>query len=127
MGTEDMRPCPVCGTLVSPTDDFCGNCGNYLGWSQRPVAEESGEGSTVDQPKPVRPATPVAPRPTRETGVAEPKVDGPPCPNCGTPNPPGRRFCRRCAYSLNAPEQAAPHRQRRGFRRLGGSGRLTRA
>ncbi|MEW1610973.1 zinc ribbon domain-containing protein [Streptomyces sp. NPDC088744] len=34
--------------------------------------------------------------------------DGPPCPACGTPNLPGRRFCRRCAAPLQAREQAAP-------------------
>ncbi|MFG2602868.1 zinc ribbon domain-containing protein [Streptomyces sp. NPDC048514] len=29
-------------------------------------------------------------------------MSGPPCPVCGTPNPPGRRFCRRCAAPLDA-------------------------
>jgi hypothetical protein len=116
-----MRPCPVCGTLAVETDEFCGNCGSYLGWSQSAAGE-----STVDQPKPVQPATPIAPQPTRDT-VVEPKVDGPPCPNCGTANPPGRRYCRRCAYPLSAPEQAAPPRRHRFGRRQDGSGRLARA
>jgi hypothetical protein len=123
MESEDMRPCPVCGAMNEPTEDFCGNCGTYLGWSQAKAEE-----STVDQPEPVQPAVPIAPRPAGATAVAEPKVDGPPCPNCGIPNPPGRAFCRRCAYPLTVPEQpAAPRRRRRGFgRRSGGSGRRLR-
>lgn len=28
-----MRACPVCGASNGSTDDFCGNCGSYLGWS----------------------------------------------------------------------------------------------
>jgi predicted nucleic acid-binding Zn ribbon protein len=115
-----MRPCPVCGTPVAETDDFCGNCGSYLDWSLPATGE-----STVDQPKPVRPAVPIAPRQTRETTIPEPKVDGPPCPNCGTANPPGRRYCRRCAYALSAPEEPEPPRRRRFGR--DGSGRLWRA
>jgi zinc ribbon protein len=128
-----MRPCPVCGALVSPTDDFCANCGTYLGWGQRRADDEptvelpAVDQPAVEQPAPVQPATPIAPRPARETGLPEPKIDGPPCPNCGTPNLPGRRFCRRCAYPLTAPEQTTGAPSRRRFRRLGGSGRLTRA
>ncbi|WP_318839582.1 zinc ribbon domain-containing protein [Streptomyces arboris] len=34
--------------------------------------------------------------------------DGPPCPKCGTPNLPGRRFCRRCAAPLHHKEESAP-------------------
>ena len=116
-----MRPCPVCGTLTDPTDEFCGNCGTYLGWN-----EPRSEQSTVDQPRPVQPAVPIAPRPARETAVAEPKVDGPPCPNCGTTNPPGRRYCRKCAWPLTEPTQAATPSRRRRFRRRGGNGRLAR-
>lgn len=116
-----MRPCPVCGTLTAPTDEFCGNCGTYLGWNKTASPTES----TVVQPRPVQPAVPAAPRPVQETAVAEPKVEGPPCPNCGTANPPGRKFCRKCAWPLTEPEQAAePERRKR--RRRGGSGRLAR-
>ncbi|MEV5885797.1 zinc ribbon domain-containing protein [Streptomyces sp. NPDC052020] len=41
--------------------------------------------------------------------MAEPDdVAGTPCPSCGTPNPPGRRFCRRCAAVLNPEAKPAP-------------------
>ncbi|MHC5905484.1 NADase-type glycan-binding domain-containing protein [Streptomyces sp. S6] len=36
------------------------------------------------------------------------EITGPPCPVCGTPNPPGRRFCRRCAAELTVTERPAP-------------------
>ena len=35
-------------------------------------------------------------------------VEGDPCPACGTPNAPGRRFCRRCAAPLRAKAETAP-------------------
>ncbi|QUQ63751.1 zinc ribbon domain-containing protein [Kutzneria sp. CA-103260] len=119
-----MRPCPVCGTLTAPTDEFCGNCGTYLGWNESAPTASATE-ATVVQPRPVQPAVPATPRPTREAAVAEPRIEGPPCPNCGTANPPGRKFCRKCAWPLTEQEQvAAP--QRRKKRRRGGSGRLAR-
>ncbi|MEW2624686.1 zinc ribbon domain-containing protein [Streptomyces sp. NPDC048106] len=58
------------------------------------------------QPAPVLPGRPVAPRPVVRPAERRDEVVGPPCPACGTPNPPGRRFCRRCATPLNP--QAAP-------------------
>ncbi|MGW7514298.1 NADase-type glycan-binding domain-containing protein [Streptomyces sp. NPDC054796] len=50
---------------------------------------------------PVRPAKPVTARPVVRRSADEEALDGPPCPVCGTPNPPGRRFCRRCAAPLD--------------------------
>ncbi|WP_315986206.1 zinc ribbon domain-containing protein, partial [Streptomyces sp. adm13(2018)] len=32
-----MRACPACGAANDPADDFCGNCGAYLGWSNEPA------------------------------------------------------------------------------------------
>ncbi|MEV1044830.1 zinc ribbon domain-containing protein [Streptomyces sp. NPDC049916] len=39
--------------------------------------------------------------------AADEATDGPPCPVCGTPNLPERRFCRRCAAPLRAREGSA--------------------
>ncbi|MCW5249864.1 zinc ribbon domain-containing protein [Streptomyces sp. SHP 1-2] len=57
---------------------------------------------------PVRPAKPVAARPTVRPVPVPDEVTGPPCPSCGTPNPVGRRFCRRCATPLNQAAKPAP-------------------
>ncbi|WP_320783818.1 NADase-type glycan-binding domain-containing protein [Streptomyces sp. CRN 30] len=57
---------------------------------------------------PVRPGKPVAPRPVVRPSTAPDEVAGTPCPVCGTPNPPGRRFCRRCATALNPAARPAP-------------------
>ncbi|MFJ6016505.1 zinc ribbon domain-containing protein [Streptomyces sp. NPDC092952] len=56
----------------------------------------------------VQPAKPVARRPVVRPVAADAEPDGPPCPACGTPNLPGRRFCRRCAAPLQPKEEAAP-------------------
>ncbi|WP_411080786.1 NADase-type glycan-binding domain-containing protein [Streptomyces sp. cmx-18-6] len=56
----------------------------------------------------VRPAKPVARRPVVRPVEADETPDGPPCPACGTPNLPGRRFCRRCAAPLRPGDQPAP-------------------
>ncbi|WP_346426911.1 zinc ribbon domain-containing protein, partial [Streptomyces sp. V2] len=58
--------------------------------------------------QPVLPAKAATPRPTVRPVPAEDEITGPPCPACGTPNPPGRRFCRRCAAPLVATPTAAP-------------------
>ncbi len=64
-----------------------------------------------EPPAPIQPVLPgkaAAPRPTVRPVPAEDEVTGPPCPKCGTPNPPGRRFCRRCAAELTVTERPAP-------------------
>ncbi|MER6069608.1 zinc ribbon domain-containing protein [Streptomyces sp. NPDC001817] len=48
----------------------------------------------------MQPAKPIAPRPVVRSAAAPEEVAGEPCPVCGTPNPPDRRFCRRCAGPL---------------------------
>lgn len=65
---------------------------------------------------PVLPGRPEARRPLPTTG-AELEVDGPPCPVCGTTNPPGRRFCRRCATPLQGGTAVAATARRRRARR----------
>lgn len=62
---------------------------------------------------PVLPGRPEPARP-REVKLQEAgdAGAGPPCPWCGTPNPVGRHFCRRCAMSLEkSPEDAVPARR----------------
>ncbi|MEU9047872.1 MULTISPECIES: zinc ribbon domain-containing protein [unclassified Kitasatospora] len=80
----------------------------------------------------VQPAKPVAPRPVVRASAADEAQDGPPCPRCGTPNLPERKFCRRCAAPLTV-TAAAPKlpwwRTRWPFRRrvrIGGSGNALR-
>ncbi|TWF95508.1 NADase-type glycan-binding domain-containing protein [Saccharopolyspora dendranthemae] len=120
-----MRSCPTCGAQVARDDDFCGTCGTYLGWE----AEGAGTGTTSppsseaptrripvaqpEQPEAVQPAEPVAPRPESTAPVEEAVQDGPPCPSCGTANPPDRRFCRRCAHQLHPTGPATPRKQSR--------------
>ncbi|WP_371660976.1 zinc-ribbon domain-containing protein [Streptomyces sp. NBC_00280] len=50
----------------------------------------------------------MAPRPVVRPAEAPDEVTGPPCPSCGTPNPPERRFCRRCATALNPAAKPEP-------------------
>lgn len=56
----------------------------------------------------MQPAKPIAPRPVVRSVAAPEEAAGEPCPVCGTPNPPERRFCRRCASPLTP---AAAHEQ----------------
>ncbi|MEU1368536.1 zinc ribbon domain-containing protein [Streptomyces sp. NPDC005803] len=79
----------------------------------------------------VRPGVPIAQRPVVRPVAADGESDGPPCPSCGTPNLPGRKFCRRCAAPLKPSEQAEAlpwWRTRWPFSRKvrAGSGRLLR-
>ncbi|WP_327415668.1 NADase-type glycan-binding domain-containing protein [Streptomyces sp. NBC_01233] len=82
-------------------------------------------------PQPVRPAKAVAPRPVVRPVAVSDDVAGVPCPACGTPNPPDRRFCRRCAAPLTPTTAPAPlpwWRTIWPFRRRtrAGSGRMVR-
>ncbi|MCX5013303.1 zinc ribbon domain-containing protein [Streptomyces sp. NBC_00555] len=181
------------------TDDFCGNCGAYLGWSEDttpttprataperaesppearpaggedPTARRTRDAESTPQappaapsaalppapttpprpadppsaspppatptaapeataPQPVQPAKAVAPRPVVRPAAVNDDVAGLPCPSCGTPNPPDRRFCRRCAAPLTPGTAPAPlpwWRTVWPFRRRtrAGSGRMVR-
>ncbi|WP_343308428.1 zinc ribbon domain-containing protein, partial [Streptomyces sp. SID5770] len=57
---------------------------------------------------PVLPAKAVAPRPVVRPAAVEDEGSGRPCPVCGTPNRPERKFCRRCAAELRPVPKAAP-------------------
>ncbi|WP_447007939.1 NADase-type glycan-binding domain-containing protein [Saccharothrix isguenensis] len=95
-----MRLCTQCGAPMRDADDFCGNCGTYLGWATTPDAPAGQEPAEPEnRPGPVRPGRPEARRPL-PSAVDDEVVIGPPCPACGIANPPGRRFCRRCAAPL---------------------------
>lgn len=56
----------------------------------------------------VQPAKPQAPRPVVRPAAVTEEVEGRPCPSCGTPNQPDRRFCRRCAAPLKPTAKADP-------------------
>ncbi|MEV8442210.1 zinc-ribbon domain-containing protein [Actinosynnema sp. NPDC051121] len=74
---------------------------------------------------PVLPARPEAKRPLPTTAT-EVEVGGPPCPVCGTANPPGRRFCRRCATPLQGGTPAPVEGRHRRPRRHGDTSRWLR-
>jgi hypothetical protein len=127
-----VRTCPNCGAAVADTDDFCGNCGTYLGWLQpepeqaqpdpaaatkpatAPATPASGPATpvgaaTADQPHAVAPARPVTQRrPRAAPQVAEPAPTGPTCSVCATVNPLGAKFCRNCGSSLMETVAAQP-------------------
>jgi hypothetical protein len=111
-----VRTCSNCGANVADTDDFCGNCGTYLGWVQPEPEEaqpEPGAAPTkpaaADQPHAVAPARPVAQRrPRTAPQVAEPARNGPTCKVCGTVNALGAKFCRQCGASLIDTEAPQP-------------------
>ncbi|MCM2415347.1 hypothetical protein [Streptomyces sp. RKAG290] len=209
-----MRECPDCGASNGATDDFCGNCGGYLGWSDAATAAQTepapggpehpappaasteapargaarsapqprqhtsapapggtgpvpapaeGDASTTAAgpgapathplppadadspappasspappraaaPLPVKPARATAPRPVVRPTTADDTATGVPCPQCRTPNPPDRRFCRRCAAPLASAAVSTPLPWWRTVwplrrRARGGSGRLVR-
>ncbi|MFI2423737.1 NADase-type glycan-binding domain-containing protein [Streptomyces sp. NPDC018955] len=74
-----------------------------------PAASPTDRDSDSAPVRPVLPAKPVAPRPVvRPAAAVEGDAAGRPCPACGTPNPPERRFCRRCAAELRPAEKPAP-------------------
>ncbi|MET8880032.1 zinc ribbon domain-containing protein [Streptomyces rubiginosohelvolus] len=69
-----MRSCPACGTANGESDDFCGNCGAYLGWSPEPVRR----GRTPEpEVEPEVPEPAVVPEPEV---VPEPAHEPPPKP-----------------------------------------------
>jgi hypothetical protein len=113
-----MRQCTQCGAPMRDADDFCGNCGTYLGWAAAPSPQPD-EPGPEGRPGPVPPGRPEARRPL-PSAVEDEVVVGPPCPACGVANPPGRRFCRRCATPLTPGADGATGRSRRRWPRWHG-------
>ncbi|KAA6197581.1 zinc ribbon domain-containing protein, partial [Streptomyces parvus] len=78
-----MRSCPACGTANGESDDFCGNCGSYLGWSSEPVRRgRTREPEPVPEPGPApepatNPAARSEPEPVPESGPAPAPAPGP--------------------------------------------------
>ncbi|MHC3462487.1 NADase-type glycan-binding domain-containing protein [Streptomyces flavovirens] len=66
-----MRSCPACGSANGESDDFCGNCGSYLGWSQeRPEPAPAPE--PAPEPAPAPPPMPAGPTRTPPPDAAPP-------------------------------------------------------
>ncbi|SBU91891.1 hypothetical protein YW5DRAFT_03763 [Streptomyces sp. Ncost-T6T-1] len=118
-----VRPAPTPVRPGVPTSATAGAPGN--------TADAANPSDTDEPVGAVQPARPVARRPVVRPVAADEAPDGPPCPACGTPNLPGRKFCRRCAAPLQVREQPAAlpwWRTVWPFRRRvrGGSGRALR-
>lgn len=129
-GTAGTAPAPPPRTPTAPPTP---NPPAGPGRPVRPTATPDADDPPSDAVRPVRPAKPVAPRPVVRPVAAteENEVPGRPCPSCGAPNPPERRFCRRCAAALHTSTRTDPlpwWRTVWPFRRRAraGSGRLVR-
>ncbi|MFD7425607.1 zinc ribbon domain-containing protein [Streptomyces sp. NPDC059818] len=64
-----MRACPTCGASNGSADDFCGNCGAYLGWSDTTPAP----GTPSPAPAPPEPT----PRDTTAAPASAPAANEP--------------------------------------------------
>lgn len=100
------RPPQAPAASSAPSTPRAPATGNTPG--PRPPAATAPEAPAPDPVLPVRPAKPVAPRPVVRSEVVPDVAAGVPCPACGTPNLPDRRFCRRCATPLNPAAKSAP-------------------
>ena len=49
------RVCPDCGDALDLDEQFCGNCGCYLDWTDRPESEpDAGTPAPEAEPSPAR-------------------------------------------------------------------------
>ncbi len=110
--------CKRCGLHASADEDFCGGCGAFLEWEGERVVVDDGPAplsapSASDQkpaPPPPPPSGPVAVQPAPPIERPKPPAPRPParraepgdifCGQCGQPNNPERRFCRKCGNLL---------------------------
>ncbi|MFG3044648.1 NADase-type glycan-binding domain-containing protein [Streptomyces sp. NPDC048241] len=72
-----MRECPACGASNEATDDFCWNCGSYLGWSEGSARGRGGSADTPAEPERPEPAPEPTPRPA---AAEEPTPEPEPAP-----------------------------------------------
>ncbi|WP_327341072.1 zinc ribbon domain-containing protein (plasmid) [Streptomyces sp. NBC_01324] len=79
-----MRACPTCGASNGSADDFCGNCGAYLGWSDTEPAPSTPPANTQAPPERLTAPAPAEPTPA-QTAAAPGTTPSPP-----TPSPPTR-------------------------------------
>ena len=114
--------CEACGHPNKRGAPFCEACGNFLSWvgshtdedddtpqNADPAATESAPPASGTGPAGTTETAASAAAPSRPTAPVAPPAE-PPCPRCGTPNPVGQRFCRKCAHVLTgaAPTTVAP-------------------
>ena len=123
------RRCDSCGEPNPADSTFCAFCGTYLGWHEPgrgPAAAPTTPPYSAPPPSDPRPSagpapvTPVQPAPASRQPTPQPAstqpipavpsaaTAGAPCPHCGQPNEPSRRFCSRCGYVLTAPDAPQP-------------------
>ncbi|MEW1905384.1 zinc ribbon domain-containing protein [Streptomyces sp. NPDC086147] len=120
-GTEDpvrpADPAPAPASASTPTSapDPVPGPGTAARPPSAPTAPRTPAPRTPAAPAPVRdpilpvlPAKAVAPRPVVRPAAVDDEGSGLPCPVCGTPNRPERKFCRRCAAELRPTPKAAP-------------------
>lgn len=145
---DDRITCPACGFQNGPGDEFCGQCGRYLGWSAdapgqttpRPDDTPTAHIEAVAKAQPTPPGQPtpawggsyLAPQEPPRYDPAPPAQIMPPavpggvaCRTCGLTNPPGRTFCQRCGNELDPAigTVAGTPRPVKGSAASGGSGR----
>lgn len=120
--------CPNCGFTNQPGDEFCGNCGTYLGFANELAADGQGQpagqqGATgqpgagyptgsqpsADSPTTVQPVVPPIPpipqsggRGTQPVSPSFGRASDIICWNCGRRNPAGRAFCMQCGTKLTS-------------------------
>jgi hypothetical protein len=91
--------CSNCGTANVPGDAFCVNCGSFLDWSGQ-AEHDAGPAPAASAAVPAADsATVSAPKPSAAQDRSAQPGDLI-CANCGEPNDPSRKFCRRCGSSL---------------------------
>jgi len=117
--------CESCGEHNAPYAEFCIACGNYLGWQDRRPATGRAQEAPPGLDPPHHHTEPAEPGQSSAAHSAPSPVSGEtrsvttppapqahrtesPCSACGQPNPPERRFCRKCGAKLAVGAGAGP-------------------